>query len=45
MKSVTLLGASAALPFKAQGDSVVIDLPAMPAELMSQPGWVLKLSQ
>lgn len=45
LKSVTLLGAAAPLPFKAQGDSIVIDLPAMPAELMSQPGWVLKLSR
>jgi Alpha-L-fucosidase C-terminal domain len=43
LKSVTLLGASAPLNWKARNGSVVIDLPEMPEDLMKQPAWVLKL--
>jgi alpha-L-fucosidase len=45
LKSVALLGAAAPVAWKKQGQSVVLSLPAMPAELRQQPAWVLKLSQ
>jgi hypothetical protein len=44
LKSVMLLGSTAALKFKAQGKTVTIDLPEVPEDLMGQPAWVLKLS-
>jgi len=43
--SVTMLGADGPLRFEKAGDTLVIDLPAMPASLMAQPAWVIKLVQ
>jgi alpha-L-fucosidase len=45
LKSVTLLGSAAALKFKAQGNTVSVEMPDVPEELMAQPAWVLKLSK
>lgn len=45
LASVNLLGASTPLHWKARGDSVEIELPALPQDLCRQPAWVLKLSQ
>jgi alpha-L-fucosidase len=45
LKSVSLLGMPGALKFRAQGTSVVVDLPTVPENLMKQPAWVLKLSR
>ncbi len=45
VKSVTLLGSTAPLKFKAEKGGVSIELPALPEELMQQPAWVLKVSQ
>jgi alpha-L-fucosidase len=45
LKSVQLLGSTATLHFKNQGGAVSIQLPDLPEELLSQPAWVLKLSQ
>jgi alpha-L-fucosidase len=45
VKSVTLLGSTAALKFKPQGNTVTVDMPDVPEELMAQPAWVLKLSR
>jgi alpha-L-fucosidase len=45
LKSVALLGTTAPLKFKAQGNAVTVDLPEVPEDLMSQPAWVLKLSR
>jgi alpha-L-fucosidase len=44
-KAVTLLGIPAPLRFKAAGNSVTVDLPELPDELLAQPAWVLKLSR
>ena len=44
-KSVTLLGSTAALKWKASGGAVTIDLPDLPEELLGQPMWVVKISQ
>ncbi|MBV9762289.1 MAG: alpha-L-fucosidase [Acidobacteriaceae bacterium] len=43
VKSVSLLGSSAALHWTSQGDSLVVNLPDLPATLMAQPAWVLKI--
>jgi alpha-L-fucosidase len=43
--SVTLLGADGPLRFETSGDTIVIDLPALPAPLLAQPAWVVKLVQ
>jgi alpha-L-fucosidase len=43
--SVTMLGADGPLRFEKAGDTLVIDLPAMPASLLAQPAWVIKLAQ
>ena len=43
-KSVSLLGSSAPLKFKAVKESILVDLPDMPEELMQQPAWVLRFS-
>jgi alpha-L-fucosidase len=43
--SVTLLGVAASLRFKSGGDSVTVELPEIPEELLAQPAWVLKLSR
>ncbi|MGA2859950.1 MAG: alpha-L-fucosidase, partial [Candidatus Sulfotelmatobacter sp.] len=45
VKSVTLLGSTTPLRFKAAGGGVSIELPDLPEELLHQPAWVLKLSQ
>lgn len=45
LKSVTLLGATTALKFKSQGNTVTVDMPEVPEDLMGQPAWVLKLSR
>jgi alpha-L-fucosidase len=45
LKSVQLLGSTATLRFKKHAHDVTIELPDLPAELFSQPAWVLKLSQ
>jgi alpha-L-fucosidase len=44
VKSVTLLGSTTSLKFKASKEGILIDLPALPEELLAQPAWVLKLS-
>jgi alpha-L-fucosidase len=43
--SVTLLGADGLLRFDKSGDTIVIDLPALPASLLAHPAWVVKLVQ
>jgi alpha-L-fucosidase len=45
VKSVTLLGSTAPLKFKAAKDGISIELPDLPEELRAQPAWVLKMSQ
>ena len=45
VKSVTLLGSTAPVTFKAAGGGVSIDLPDLPGELLHQPAWVLKISR
>ena len=45
VRSVTLLGSRQPLHFHQIGNSVSVDLPELPADLRSQPAWVLKLSQ
>src|SRR5208337_4174766 len=45
VKSVALLGSTAALKFKAAKDGISIALPDLPEELRAQPAWVLKVSQ
>jgi alpha-L-fucosidase len=45
VKSVALLGGAAALRFQAGAGGVSIQLPDLPPALMSQPAWVLKISQ
>jgi alpha-L-fucosidase len=45
VKSVVLLGDDKPLHFNAEGESVAIDLPEVPDSLMTQPAWVLKISQ
>jgi alpha-L-fucosidase len=44
LKAVTLLGSATPLKFKGKSDSVVVDLPAVPEDLMGQPAWTLKLA-
>lgn len=45
VKSVTLLGVDQPLQWKANGDSVSVQLPDLPQELMVQPAWVLKIAE
>ena len=45
LKSATLLGSTAVLKFKTQGNTVTVDLPELPEDLLAQPAWVLKLSR
>jgi len=45
VKSATLLGVSSPLRFRAQKESVSVELPELPQDLMAQPAWVLKLSR
>ena len=44
-KSISLLGSTATLKWKASGGAVTVDLPDLPEELLAQPMWVLKISQ
>ena len=44
-KSVTLLGSSVPLRFKAGKSSVSVELPELSEELRGQPAWTLKISQ
>ncbi|MEI9970561.1 MAG: alpha-L-fucosidase [Ignavibacteriota bacterium] len=44
-KSVTLLGVAAPLRFQTTGNSVLVDLPDLPNDLLGQPAWVLKFSR
>jgi alpha-L-fucosidase len=44
-KSVSLLGSTLSLKFKASKMGVSIELPDLPEELRAQPAWVLKISR
>jgi alpha-L-fucosidase len=44
-KSVSLLGSTIPLKFKASKMGVSVELPDLPEELRSQPAWVLKISR
>jgi alpha-L-fucosidase len=44
VKSVALLGGPAALRFRAAKGGVAVQLPDLPAALLAQPAWVLKVS-
>ena len=44
-KSLSLLGSSANLRFKAASGGVSVELPDLPEELLAQPLWVLRVSQ
>ena len=44
-KSVILLGVSAPLRFQSNANTVTVDLPELPGELLGQPAWVLKFSR
>jgi alpha-L-fucosidase len=44
-KSVTLLGSSTPLKFKASKNRLSIQLPDLPEDLHQQPAWVLRISQ
>ena len=43
--SVSLLGVPGALRHTKTGSAITIDLPDLPARLLAQPAWVLKLTQ
>jgi hypothetical protein len=43
IKSATLLGAQATLRVSSAQNEVTIELPDVPATLMTQPAWVVKL--
>jgi alpha-L-fucosidase len=45
VKSVTLLGSTTPLKFKASKGGISIALPDLPEALLSQPSWVLKVSR
>jgi alpha-L-fucosidase len=45
VKSVTLLGSTAPLKFKAAQGGVSVELPDLPEGLLQQPAWVLKMSR
>ena len=45
VKSAALLGGPSGLKFKASSGGVTVTLPELPAALMTQPAWVLKLGQ
>jgi alpha-L-fucosidase len=44
-KTITLLGGQGPLRFTKTGSTIAVDLPPLPEALLSQPLWVLKLSQ
>jgi hypothetical protein len=45
IKSATLLGARSPLRIQPAKGGVKIELPEIPADLMTQPAWVVKLAQ
>ena len=45
VKAVALLGGPAALRFRPGKGGVSVQLPDLPAALLAQPAWVLKISQ
>jgi alpha-L-fucosidase len=45
VKSVTMLGASTPLKYKASKGEVTVELPELPEALLAQPAWVLKVSR
>ena len=45
VKSVGLLGSAAPLHWKSTAESLIVELPEIPEELIRQPAWVLKISQ
>jgi alpha-L-fucosidase len=45
IKSVTLLGVNQPMRWKANGDSISVQLPDLPQELMAQPAWILKIAE
>jgi alpha-L-fucosidase len=44
-KTISLVGAPGALRFTREGAAITVELPALPEPLLSQPLWVLKLTQ
>ena len=44
-KSVTLLGAAEPLKFQAGANSVTVELPDLPGDLIAQPAWVVRFSR
>jgi alpha-L-fucosidase len=42
-KEVTLLGSATALKWKSAGGNVVVDVPAIPENLLEQPAWVIRV--
>ena len=44
-KSVTLLGSAAQLRFQSGSNSLTVDLPDLPDNLLAQPAWVLKFTR
>ena len=44
-RTVSLLGSTAPLRWKAAGGTLTIDLPDLPEDLLPQPMWVLRISQ
>jgi hypothetical protein len=44
VKSVSLLGSSTPLKFKASKEGAMVELPDLPEPLRQQPAWVLKIS-
>ncbi|HEY3744139.1 MAG TPA: alpha-L-fucosidase [Bryobacteraceae bacterium] len=45
VKSISLIGSPAKIHFKAARGGIIVDLPDLPEELLSQPAWVLKLTR
>ena len=43
--SVTLAGIATPLHFQSGGNTLTVDLPDLPQELLAQPAWVLKFSR
>jgi len=44
-KSVTLLGVTAPVHFQSGANTITVDLPELPGDLLAQPAWVLKFSR
>jgi alpha-L-fucosidase len=45
VRAVSLLGSSSSLKHAAAGDTVVVELEDLPAALLDQPAWTLKVSR